>query len=476
MAQNVNVQEILQRLSALESRPLVENRIQNLENNINQVITNRLNALERNNEIPITEDLSDPPLYLTNLNGQPASIETIEKIPDYVKDLPIFTGNPNEVSSWISDVESIINYYKPNETSTVDQKNKYHIICKTIRRKIRGEANDALVSSNVNINWTAIKKTLLTYYGEKRDIASLDYQMLTIQQKGKTLEEYFDEINNLLSLIANQIKTSNRFTHPEAVKALIETYNEKALDAFMRGLDGELLGQFLKNYRPESLAQAYAYCISFQNIEFRKKMTRGSIPEKHNGPKNFIPNNSNNPKIPPKLPPKPQMQNKPNYPQPPKFFRPVYYPQQPVVFRQQQQPVISQQQRQPPPVPSRQPPNNPFRQPAGPSQPTNQQRNQPEPMEVDPSIRTRQVNYSNRPDSNTQQQKRPRMFFVSNADGSIPVEYMEPIYEYDDSNNGNNNNDEIESFDRYLVAYEHQEGDGNASQETTDNAEFNFLE
>lgn len=143
---------------------------------------------------------------------------------------------------------------------------KFHIICKIIRRKIKGEANDALVSSNVNINWIAIKCVLLTYYGEKRDINTLDYQLMATQQKGRSLEDYFEEVNKILSLIANQIKSNAKYTHPEAIKALIEIYNEKALDTFMRGLDGEFLGQFLKNFRPESLAQAYAYCISFQNV------------------------------------------------------------------------------------------------------------------------------------------------------------------------------------------------------------------
>lgn len=46
-----------------------------------------------------------------------------------------------------------------------------------------------------------------------------------------------------MTLIENQIKTNGKFTHPEAIRAFIDTYNEKALDAFMRGLDGDLLGQ-----------------------------------------------------------------------------------------------------------------------------------------------------------------------------------------------------------------------------------------
>ena len=96
------------------------------------------------------------------------------------------------------------------------------------------------MASNVGINWNLIKKTLITYYGEKRDLETLDFQIMNVQQKGRSLEVYYDEVNRLLSLIANQIHTDDRFSHPEASKALIETYNRKAIDSFIRGLDGDV--------------------------------------------------------------------------------------------------------------------------------------------------------------------------------------------------------------------------------------------
>lgn len=186
--------------------------------------------------------MNDPPFFSIDVNGQPVSTDAIDKIADYIRDLPIFSGDPNEFSNWISDVEGIIHFYKPNTTSAINERNKFHVICKIIRRKIKGEANDALVSSNININWTEIKRVLLTYCGEKRNINTLDYQLMSCYQKGKPLEDYVEEINKILPLIANQIRSNGKCQHPEAIKALIETYNEKALDALMRGLDGELLG------------------------------------------------------------------------------------------------------------------------------------------------------------------------------------------------------------------------------------------
>lgn len=52
-------------------------------------------------------------------------------------------------------------------------------------------------------------------------------------------------VNKLLSLIAWQIKTNAAYSHPDASKAMIGMYNKKAIDAFIRGLDGDL-GKFKK--------------------------------------------------------------------------------------------------------------------------------------------------------------------------------------------------------------------------------------
>lgn len=85
-------------------------------------ILNRISALENANAVT-TEDLSDPPFFSSGPNGEPISFDAIEKIPDYVRDLPVFTGDPKEVSNWISDVEGIVQSYKPKSTSTVNERN-----------------------------------------------------------------------------------------------------------------------------------------------------------------------------------------------------------------------------------------------------------------------------------------------------------------------------------------------------------------
>ena len=132
------------------------------------------------------------------------------------------------------------------------------------------------------------------YYGEKRDLETLDFQVMNVQQNDRSLELYYDEVNELLSLIANQIHT------------LIETYNRKAIDSFIRGLDGDVY-KFIRNYEPTSLAAAYSYCISFQNIECRKMLTTPKSYIPPSAPRNLIP-------ILPRISTKPNMYRPPTTP------------------------------------------------------------------------------------------------------------------------------------------------------------------
>lgn len=200
-----------------------------------QNVIDRVNALEAYH-VNETEDYSDPPLHLLDANNDPIDPNTIE-----------------------TDARDLINLYKTTATSTIPRQNKFHMICKTIRRKIRGEANDALVSSDVNINWNSIKKTLQTYYGEKRDLGTLDYQLMNCYQKGRSLEIYYDDVNRYLSLIANLIKTDDKYSHPEAKSAMIDMYNEKAIDEFTRGLDGIYARTRRRHWKiPEKLPSRFA--------------------------------------------------------------------------------------------------------------------------------------------------------------------------------------------------------------------------
>lgn len=449
-----------------------------------QSILSRIGALENLNILPPELDYNDPILYYQNPDGTPADPSSIEKVPELINGIPIFEGKSDELSSWIKDVDALVKAYQICGSSTVAQKNKFYAICTTIRRKIKGEANTALVNSDVNINWNLIKKTLLTYYGEKRDLTTLDYQLMNVSQSGRSLEIYYDEINRLLSLIAGQIKTNSAFSHPEACRAMISMYNKKAIDAFIRGLDGDI-GKFLKNYDPESLANAYAYCITYQNIEFRKIMAKPRNFEMSSSSKNLIPI-----KLPPRLPPRfvPQQHSnnhktyQPMQTYVPQRFAPNVIPHQrpqqknynPQFHNQNfqnsqfrnhnlQNPQWNGSQFPKPQLPNsnfpRNPQNNPFMR-----KPTDK----PEPMEIDESIRSRQINYTNRPPIPN---KNPRQFNIQTINSEEDPEteqYFEQVPYLSEENCP-----EGASFERYSTGIGYQEGDEESF--LGDEAELNFL-
>ena len=67
--------------------PMAQNQIQEL--------LNRIAALEAASAPTLFDDYSDPPLYLTNADGQPINPRTIDYIPELVKGLCEFKGNSN---------------------------------------------------------------------------------------------------------------------------------------------------------------------------------------------------------------------------------------------------------------------------------------------------------------------------------------------------------------------------------------------
>lgn len=81
------------------------------------------------------------------------SFEDRGKIPQIIRDLPEFNGNPRDLSQWILDVEDVLELFDDLKNSF-----QYHLLIKTIRRKIKGEANDALITSNTPTQWDTTRR------------------------------------------------------------------------------------------------------------------------------------------------------------------------------------------------------------------------------------------------------------------------------------------------------------------------------
>lgn len=300
------------------------------------------------------------------------------KIPSIVKDLPEFNGNARDLSTWILDVEDCLELFDDFRDSF-----EYHLVMKTVRRKIKNEANDILISNNTSNNWDEIKEVLRLYYADKRDLMTLDNQLKTmVRRQNETIETYYSRVREMITLISSAISTDETWKGHEA--ALIKLYNMMALDTFIRGL-GEPLSLFCKNYKPKSLASAYHYCVEFLNLNARNAPFKSHPLPPIPAPRGNIP-------VPP---PKPIQRHPQQAPPPPP--RNNYQPP-PINFRQ---PPPFQTQTQNKPYIQNQTPFRAYAQNSpnvfAPNRTFYQQQPKPEPMDVDRSIHSRMLNYGNRP-------------------------------------------------------------------------------
>lgn len=246
------------------------------------------------------------------------------------------------------------------------------MVLKTIRRKIKGEANDILVSNNTQLIWDDIKEVLRLYYADKRDLMTLDNQLKTMTRRpNDSIESYYSRVREMTTLISSAISTDEAWKGHET--ALIKLYNMMALDTFIRGL-GEPLSMFCKNYKPQSLAAAYSYCVEFLNLNARNAPFKASA-----APALPVPRNMETKPFP-----KQSVPFRTNLPPPPPPPRNIYPTQHPS------------------PAPRLTAPNtqtnfqaNPNR--FAPPRTFYPQQPKPEPMEVDSSMQSRAINYGNRP-------------------------------------------------------------------------------
>lgn len=220
-------------------------------------------------------------------------LRELSKLPDCVKELQPFDGNPTQYVSWIHSVETILADYEIVRTKPI-----YRAILQSIRQKIRGGADSALVSYNIFENdWGKMKECLSLHYADKRDIRTLEYQLNQLSQRGSKIDEFYAAVNHQFSLIINKIKTENYAK--ETVDVLVETYRNRALDVFVRGLNGEL-SRLLIIQRPKTLPEAYGMCTEMQNLNMRNASLHPVSRNQITVPINAFPLAGLRPQLPPK--------------------------------------------------------------------------------------------------------------------------------------------------------------------------------
>jgi hypothetical protein len=330
------------------------------------------------------------------------------RVPDAIKDLPQFNGNPRLLFDFLDNCEEILNFISVASGQPYGQ-----LLLRAIRNKITGPANEVLNMYGTPLIWDEIKNNLILHYADKRNETSLIRDLHKVKQHNSTVEKFYSEIIEIYSSMVNHINIHETDTNVIAAKKAL--YQEMSLNSFLTGLK-EPLGSTIRAMKPLSLAEAFSFCIKEQNI-FYSKFENKNLPPQNPTSQN---RNFNNQRIPPRIQPNMQRpvysNNRPQFSRP---FNPQFIPRQPqqhFAYRNQQ-------------------PFNNFSR--NNSQTTPQ--NNPTPMDLGSSqVRNFNQSYNrNTPNTNFFRQTRPPNFVSEELFNS--VERNEPLSDLQSTENSTTN-------------------------------------
>lgn len=401
-------------------------------NEITRMITNLLAGRDET-----FDDGSDIPVGTVS-----SRLEELDKVPDIVKSLREFSGKPGEFSSWRKSVERVIDLY-----SSLRGTGKYYAILHTIRTKIIGEADTALESYRTPLDWAKIRKCLMVHYADKRDIGTLEYQMNVLCQGHRGVTEFYQDVYQTLSLILDKVSCLE--LDDGSLRAMTNTYREKALDTFIRGLNGDL-PRLLSVKGPTSLPEALHLCLKLDNMAFRRdyaqKGGHRQEPLRMSTGSKFYPELANIPTHRPRVSPAFPFPNNLNMQNQRPQFGGQPFAHRPQQFFQRNQMGGHQITR--PYTGTQNFPQNQFRQ--FPSQFYNNQ-SKPEPMDIDRSIQVR-------PQQN-QNFKRPAQFSVQTPMNKIQRNFHVNVdNQYPDIENQSPNIDDYRDNSDYQPVDENDTG------------------
>lgn len=231
-----------------------------------------LSNLLSNININRSMSLEDNPL--TQLSQQIENTFNNFRIPDAVKQIPTFDGNPLLLYDFIENVEDIL-ALMPNLNNTPYAK----IILRSIRNKIVGNANEVLNSYGTELKWETIRQNLILRYSDKRNELSLIRDLHNLRQNFDSIEKYYSKIIEIFSVMINFVKIHE--TNQTVVESQKALYTQMCLNTFLCGLK-EPFGCTIRSMKPSTLAEAFQYCIQEQNIYYSRYSSKPTFNQSNN--------------------------------------------------------------------------------------------------------------------------------------------------------------------------------------------------
>lgn len=200
------------------------------------------------------------------------------------RSIPEFRGDRKQYRSWRNQVVRRMQMIQNFMTHP-----KYEAALGIIRAKITGPAADVLTNNKTAYNIHAIIEQLDASYTDKRPLYVVEAEMTTIKQWGKTLQEYYEEINQALNSIISKIMLA--YPDVNEQRALIRESQIKAVRTFIVGLKSEATRNIVYGGRYKSLAEAFTtaqtvyYDNQFLNLDHTRESGRNrqqALPRSYN--------------------------------------------------------------------------------------------------------------------------------------------------------------------------------------------------
>lgn len=200
---------------------------------------------------------------LTKLLGRLAPIDNIEPYEDVQIDPLITTTESLELvkslqkfdgENYISWRTSVIHCMKAYECCKGSS--SYFTAVNILRNKIIGKANDVLTSHGTPLNVNAIIGRLDLTYEDKRPVHMLQTELSNARQGKQTLQQFYDQVSQLLTLITNKTIMSYGPRTAET-NVLINVARENALRVFIMGLN-QPMSNIVFSLNPGDLPNALA--------------------------------------------------------------------------------------------------------------------------------------------------------------------------------------------------------------------------
>lgn len=145
-----------------------------------------------------------------------------------------------------------------------------------MRNKIIDSASEVLTNYNTVFNFDAIIARLDFTYADKRPMHIIEQELIVLQQRQLSINDFYDEVNKKLNALINKINMTHK--EKEAVRAMTQDANEKALRTFITGLRGNL-AHVLYAANPTTMPEAYARVQTILNdrerIRFANQHNQG---------------------------------------------------------------------------------------------------------------------------------------------------------------------------------------------------------